>query len=148
MIELNIENPREINNKFCELIGMKPIKAVLLNVDTKEVKTYFSISCLYKKPKGWVNTKICILKTPLFPDFTDPINFSKLIELQWEMFGNIGDQYFRMRNESFAVNYLFSKVRAIETLLSYGGSEMLEEYIDRIYSTNFYIDLNLEDFKC
>lgn len=137
-MEIDIKNIKEINNRFCELVGIKPIKSALLNLDTGELRTYLTTSCLYKKPKGWINIEVYTFDKPIYPDFTNPINFSLLIEVQWKMFGTIGEQYVKINEESFAANYLYTKLRAVEILKSYGGSDALDEYCKALQGLDFF----------
>ena len=55
-------------------------------------------------------------------------NFSALINVQWFLFGELGDVYQRTGNETFEVNYLKTRLKAIKMCKSFGGGEMLEEY--------------------
>lgn len=141
---ISIDNPKQINNRFCELVGIRPIKSALINTDTGQLRTYVTTSCLYKKPKGWENVEVYTFDEPIYPDFTEPLNFNMLLEVQWQMFGTLGEQYTKLKNESFAVNYLFTKLKAIEILLSYGGSDTLDAYCKQIRELNFYWDTELE----
>ena len=52
MIPLDINDIEQLNITFCELVGIKPIRALLINEDTGEGRTYFTTNCVYRKPKG------------------------------------------------------------------------------------------------
>ena len=140
---LDINDVNQLNKVFCELVGIKPVKAVLYNPETQEVKTYTNSSCLYRKPKGWENSVGINLESPQYPDFTDLDNFSLLLNLQWESFGYLGEQYIRVANESFQVNYLFMKIKAIQTVKAYGGSTALTNFVDKIRNAPFSYKLEV-----
>ena len=144
---LNLNKPLEINEAFCRTMGIKPVKGALINLDTNEIRYYETISSLYRKPVGWINIKSIIFKTPVYPNFLDPNNFTLLLEVQWQVFGCMDGQYKKIQNESFAVNYLYSKIRAIETLKCYGGSEMMDVYIDMVKDIHFSLEIDANDFN-
>lgn len=142
---LDLSKPKEVNEVFCKTIGIKPLAGVIINLDTNEVRYYQCPTSLYRKPVGWSNIKTICFKEPMYPNFLDPYNFIMLMEVQWLVFGCIDNQYKRIKNESFPVNYLYSKIKAIETLRNYGGSEMMDIYIDMIKDIRFTIEVPIND---
>ena len=143
---LDINNIDDLNKTFCDLVGIKPIKALLIHAETQERKTYTTTKCAYRRPKGWENAKLIIFKHPVYPDLTEEYNAIKLINVQWHLFGNIGDQYVMMNNEDFQTNYLYTKIKAIQTLRVFGGSDMLDEFCRQVREIDFDYDL-FEDEK-
>ena len=142
---IDINDTEQLNTTFCQLVGIKPIKAILYNPETNEAKTYSSTNCIYRRPKGWENAIVNTYDKPKYPDFTEKENFYALLDLQWKLFGSLGDQYVRLKDESFEVNYLYSKVKAIQILKAYGGSEMLDKFIEEIKNLTFTYNIVLED---
>ena len=138
---LDLNDLVSLNKEFCKTIDLKPTRCALINMDTGDIRVYESISSLYKKPKGWENVKAVRFQDPVYPDFTTPDNFLTLLNVQWELFGNLGGQYNRMSDENFIANYIYNKIRAVQTLRSYGGSEMLEEFINRIHNIDYKFEV-------
>ena len=136
MLFLDINDVEQLNITFCELVGIKPIRALLIAEDG-EVKPYTTTNCIYRKPKGWENSEVVTFDYPKYPDFTEEHNFCILINIQWELFGNLGDQYLKMKEESFPVNYLYTKIKAIQTMKAYGGSDMLNEFCERVRNSDY-----------
>ena len=141
---LDISNPEELNKEFCKLVGIRPIKGALINDDTGEVRTYISSNSVYKTPKGWTNFKSVIFKEPMYPNFLELENFYALLELQWQIFGSLGGSYNKIDNENFITNYLYNKVKAIQILKSYGGSEMLDIFIKEIQKLNYSFNVEVD----
>ena len=123
--------------EFCELTGIKKIVGYIRNLDTDEIRSYSNRSSLYRPPKGWVNIEVIILNKTSYPDLTSPINFIKLLNIQWSLFGEIGAQYVLQENETFQENYLYNRINAIKTCKSFGGGEMLNEYLETVKNTDF-----------
>lgn len=119
----------QINDEFCKEIGIKKASCFLLNKDTNEVRYYTNLSGLYKKPQGWTNISKHKFNKPKYPDFIkNPFNFTLLLNVQWYMFGELGDIYKRNGEECFEANYLKTRLKAIKMCRSFGGGEMLDEY--------------------
>ena len=142
---LDINDPVTLNEQFCKTVEIRPVRCALINLDTEELRTYESISSLYKRPKGWVNVQAVNFQKPIYPDFTIPENFLALLDIQWEMFGNLGGQFNRINQEDFICNYLYNKIRAVQTLRAYGGSDMLQEYINRLHNINYQFEVTVND---
>lgn len=143
-MELDVE---QLNITFCDIVGIKPIRGLIINEDTEEVRTYQSINSLYRIPKSWSNCNIkrVIFDTYRYPDFTLVDNFYLLLDIQWQLFGNIGDQYIRIRDESFPVNYLYNKVKALQTIKAYGGSDMLYEFCKKVRECQYVYTFTEEE---
>ena len=119
----------QLNTEFCKECGIKQAACYLLNPDTGEVRFYSNISGLYKHPVTWKKVEQYRFDKPRYPDLiTNHYNFTKLINIQWKMFGEIGDVYKKTGNESFEYCYLKTRLTAIKMCKSFGGGEMLEEY--------------------
>lgn len=128
----------QLNTEFCKECGIKQASCYILNKETGEVRFYSNPTGVYKKPAGW--TKIATVKfdKPKYPNLIDnPYNFSALIGVQWDMFGEIGDAYKRNGDESFEYNYVKTRLTAIKMCKSFGGGEMLDEYKKAIRETLF-----------
>lgn len=122
-----------INEEFCKEVGIKKAICYIVNEDTNEVRFYTNLSGMYKKPSGWKNITAYKFDEARYPDFiNNPVNFSMLINIQWYLFGEIGDVYKRNGNESFEENYLKTRLTAMKMCKSFGGGEMLEEYKKQI----------------
>lgn len=132
-----MEKIKQLNKEFSELVGIKKVQAFIINTESDEIRYYSYPSGKYKKPKGWEKSLAVSLPEPIYPDFTSSENFTKLINIQWNMFGNVGSQYNKLENESFQVNYLSTKIAAIKVARSLGGGAMLEKYIERVCNTDF-----------
>lgn len=118
-----------LNNEFCKECGIKKAVCCLYNKDTGEIRFYSSMSGAYKKPSGWKNIEVIKFDKPKYPDLiNNPLNFSILINIQWDMFGEIGDAYKKNGTESFEYNYVKTRLTAIKMCKSFGGGEMLDEY--------------------
>ena len=141
METISPEGIKILNKKFCELVGIRKISAYITNNDTQETRYYAYPSAIYKPPKGWVNTTSGVFSEPKYPDLTKPNNFIKLINIQWDLFKNLGPQYIKISDESFEVNYLTTKIAGIKLCQSFGGGELLEEYLETVRNTDFYYDL-------
>lgn len=137
---LNITDAEGVNKTFCDLVGIKPIKAVLTNLDTHEERFYTSRTSVYKHPKDWKNVSTKIFKNPIYPDFTNPVNFLQLLDIHWYLFGNLGTVYNRVQDESFELNFLYHKLQAIIAMKGYGGSDVLDMFIQMVKDINFYIE--------
>lgn len=137
------ETIKEINKEFCQLVGINPICGIIINTDTKEIRKYKVKSSLYRRPKNWQNCIALKFKQPIYPDFSLPENFVLLMELNWQMFGTIGEQY-QNYNESFVYNYLDNRVKAIRMIQSYGGSETVDLYIKEVQNLKYVYLINYE----
>lgn len=123
---------QQINEEFCKEIGIKKACCYLLNKDTDEIRFYSNVSGLYKKPAGWKNIEKQKFEA-CYPDFINNCyNFCMLLNVQWYLFGELGDVYKRNGNEPFELNYLKMRLKAIKLCKSFGGGEMLEEYKKKV----------------
>lgn len=136
-----------LNTEFCKEVGIKQALCYIVNKETGETRFYSSISGAYKKPSGWKKIAVYKFNKPRYPDLiNNPYNFTMLLNVQWEMFGEIGDAYKRTGEESFEYNYLKTRLTAIKMCKSFGGGEMLDEYKAVIQSMPFdYINIENED---
>ena len=133
----------EINAQFCELCGIKKYLGYLYNIRTKERRYYFNRSSLYRLPNGWTHEDTISSALPngepIYPDLiNNPKNFSLLINIHWEMFGELGQVYTNSYNECFEATYLRTRVQAINVCKSFGGGEMLDLYMQNVRNTKFY----------
>jgi hypothetical protein len=120
---------KTLNAEFCKECGIKKAVGYILNKDDHDIRFYSSPSSLYKKPSGWKNTETVKFKEPRYPDLiNNPLNFSMVLNIQWQMFGELGDVYKKNGNETFEYNYIKTRLSAIKMAKSYGGGEMLDEY--------------------
>lgn len=123
----NLEDEK-INQEFCKEVGIKKACCYLQNRDTGEIRYYSNLSGLYKNPKNWKNI-IRKKIEPCYPDIiNDYKNFSLVINTHWDLFGELGEAYYRTGLESFEANYLKTRIRAMKMCKSLGGGDMLEEY--------------------
>ena len=119
----------DLNTEFCKEVGIKPAACYLLNPDTGETRFYSNLSGLYKKPAGWENVESYKFEKPKYPDLiSNPYNFSQVVNVQWFMFGEMGDIYKREGQETFEYNYIKTRLTAMKMTRSFGGGEMLDEY--------------------
>lgn len=146
-MEIDIEDIDNLNKKFSELMGVKKIHSLVKNNDTNEVRYYAHRSGAYKKPKGWKNVTAIVLPKPIYPDFTKPSNFTKLLNIQWDIFRSLGPQYTKVMDEPFEVNYLVNKIQGIQVCRAFGGGELLDDYIKVVRNTEFEYDI-MEDVLC
>ena len=132
----------KLNAEFCKECGIKQAICYIVNPETGEIRFYSNISCAYKKPSGWNKVESYRFDKPRYPDLiNNPNNFSALINIQWDMFGELGDAYKKSGKESFEYNYVKTRLTAIKMCKSFGGGEMLEEYKKAIQATLFdYLD--------
>lgn len=128
--------------ELSELADVKPMKAFIFNKDTKELRFYTRKNP--KTPKDWTNCIKGNFETPVYPDYTEPYNFTKFINVQWDLFGSIGPQYFKIDQESFEAKYLFIKIQAIKMHRNYGGSSHLDNYLKTLRETKFDYPLPME----
>ena len=126
-----------LNEQFCKEVGIKQVVCYLFNPDTQEIRFYSNLSGLYKKPVGWKNIEQYKLEKPLYPDLFYPNNFCKLLNIQWKMFGELGDIYKKTGTESFEYCYLKTRLTAMKMAKSFGGGEMLEEYKKAVRDCDF-----------
>lgn len=127
-----------LNAEFCKECGIKQAVCYLLNKETGEIRFYSGLSGLYKHPSGWKKIEAFKFDKPRYPDLiNNPFNFSELINIQWYMFGEIGDVYKREGNETFEYNYVKTRLAAMKMTKSFGGGEMLEEYKKAIQEIPF-----------
>lgn len=128
---------KQINDEFCKEAGIKKACCYLLNKDTDEIRFYSNLSGLYKKPAGWVNIEKGKFES-CYPDFiNNSYNFCTLLNVQWYLFGELKDVYRRTGNESFEVNYLKTKLKAMKLCRSLGGGEMMDEYKKKLQQLPF-----------
>ncbi len=140
MLELTNE---KINEEFCKEVGIKKACCYLLNKDTKEKRYYSNLSGLYKKPKNWKNILGRKFKS-CYPDLiNNPSNFCALLNIQWFLFGQLGNVYERTGDECFEVNYLKTRLNALKLSRSLGGGDMLEEYKNLVKQITF--EYNIEE---
>lgn len=133
----------ELVDEFCKEVGIKKACCYLLNEDTDEIRFYSNLSGLYKKPVGW--NRIDKGKfNPRYPNLLDPYNFTLLLNVQWDLFGKLGDCYKRNGDESFEENYLKTRLQAMKMCKSYGGGDMLEEYKKQVKDLPFYWEVEDE----
>jgi hypothetical protein len=144
-MEIDSNHLEELNKEFSELVGIKKVRAFIINKDSEEIRYYSHPSAVYKIPKGWENVITGVLKNAIYPDFTEPYNFIKLINIQWEVFGSLGPQYNKLMNEPFELNYLINKIQGIKIARSFGGGELLDEYIEKVRKTDFDYDIGESD---
>lgn len=136
---------KQINDAFCEEVGIKKICCALKNKDTGQIKYYVSPSGIYKIPKNWKekDTQKIKLTTPIYPDvITNAKNFSLLLNVQWQMFGELGDVYTKTGVESFECNYVKTRLKALKMCRSFGGGEMFEQYKQNVINLPFEYDIN------
>lgn len=131
-----------LNKEFCKECGIKQATCYILNTETNEVRFYKKLSGTKKKPIGWKNTEIYKFNKPKYPDLiNNPYNFLTLLNIQWDMFGEVGEIYKKNGKEPFEYNYLKTRLSAIKMCKSFGGGEMLDEYKKAIQTAPFnYID--------
>ena len=138
------EKLKKINDEFCEVAGIKRACCCIRNLDTGEVRYYSNISSLYKKPVGWENYDgFKISDVPVYPDLIgNDANFLKLLNVQWDMFKSLGQCYKNYENEPFQATYLKTRLNGIKTCKSFGGGEMLDEYLKSVRNVDFeYMEL-------
>ena len=135
----------DLNTEFCKECGIRQAACYNLNKDTGEIRFYSSLSGAYRKPSGWKHVETFKFDKPRYPDLiNNPINFSALINIQWDMFGELGDVYKKNGKESFEYNYVKTRLTAIKMCKSFGGGEMLDEYKKAIQNTLFdYLDIEI-----
>ena len=141
------KDKESIIKDFCDLVGIKAITAYKQNTETGELKLYSNVSSLYKKLKGWneENTTYCRLGKPIYPNLLEPENFLTLLNIQWNIFGKLGQSYIKTKeDESFEENYLINRFFAIKMCQSLGGGEMLDKYLKTLSATPWTYDLEEE----
>ena len=135
-----MELSERINEDFCKEVGIKPITCSVENKDTGEVKYYLNKSSLYKAPKNWINIEKHVYDKPQYPDLiNNPDNFLKLLNIQWKLFGKLGNVYTKTGEECFELNYLKTRLNAVKLCKSIGGGDGLDVYIEEILNTRFEI---------
>ena len=128
----------ELNEAFCEELELKKALVQVTNMETGEARAYSSKSSLYRLPVGWNNVETIEFDAPRYPDFiNNNNNFCKLLNIHWFMFKHLGNQYTQNDLESFQYNYIETRLKAIQMCKSFGGGEMLEEYIKTVRNTMF-----------
>ena len=135
----------QINNAFCEEVGIKKICCALKNKKSGEIKYYVSPSALYKIPKNWQEKDIQKIKLqePIYPDIiTNTKNFLLLLNVQWSMFGELGDVYTKTGVETFECNYVKTRLKALKMCRSFGGGEMFEQYVENVKNLPFEYNIN------
>ena len=134
-------NIEEINNEFCQLVGLKKAKSFILNNNSGEIRYYAHSSGKYKCPKGWTNVTTGILDKAVYPDMTEPYNFCLLLNVQWDIFESLGASYSKVGDESFEINYIMNKIQGIKMARSFGAGQLLDDYIAQLKQTQFYYDI-------
>lgn len=128
---------QQINDEFCKEVGIKKACCSLFNEETGEIRYYTNLSGLYKQPVGWKHIRkekfdLC------YPDLiNNEFNFCGLLNIQWFLDGQLGDVYKRNGTETFQVNYLKTRLKALKLCRALGGGEMLEEYKKRVKELPF-----------
>lgn len=129
---------QQINDEFCKEMGLRKIKCVLTNTDTNEQRSYTTLSGIYKPPKNWKHYTYQIFDNPNYPDIiTNPNNFCKILNVQWDLFNSIGETYTKTGEETFQEAYIKMRLRAIKLCKSLGGGDGLDTYMDRIKQLKF-----------
>lgn len=142
MLELT---DKQINDEFCKEVGIKKACCYLLNEDTQEIRYYSNLSGLYKRPKNWKNIQAKKFKN-CYPDLIhNAHNFCALLNVQWFLFGQLGDVYERTGDECFEVNYLKTRLKALKLSRSLGGGDMLQEYKKLVKDIIFEYDIEVEE---
>ena len=119
----------DLNKEFCKEVGIKPVSSYIINKDTGEVKFFTRKTAAPKLPTDWKNIIAAEFKHKRYPDLiNNPYNFTALLNVQWFMFGELGDVYTRDGTESFEYKYVKTRLTAMKLAKSYGGGEMLEAY--------------------
>lgn len=135
-------SPEELNEEFCKECGIKPIYGYTMKDVFTEPTYYYSkqslTKALKKLPQGYAY-QIC--ETPTYPDLlNEEINFIKFINVQWNIFGQIGtDMYIKVSDESFQYNYMMMRLNALKACKAFGGGEMMEEYKKALRKTQFIV---------
>lgn len=128
---------QKINDEFCKEMGIKQYTCYVQNEDTGEVRYYINPSGYYKTPKGWDN----IIRQKIEPKYPDlinnPNNFLKLLNIQWKLFGCLGDQYMKNGDENFEVNYITTRLKACKMCRTLGGGGGLDVYKKEVLNTKF-----------
>lgn len=128
----------DLNTEFCKECDIKKASCCIINKETGEIRFYTSPTGIYKKPAGWTKIQTVKFDTPRYPNLIEnPFNFSALINIQWELFGEVGDAYKRTGDETFEYNYVRTRLSAIKMCKSFGGGEMLDMYKEAIRNTLF-----------
>ena len=122
---------------FCTEVGIKRIKSYIKNKDTNEIRFYSQDSSKYRTPKGWKNVERVSLDAYIYPDLTKPENFIKLLKCHWELFNKFGLYQSLGNNESFEINYILTRLKAIRTCRAMGGGEMLDYYLQELRKIDF-----------
>lgn len=133
---INQLNDEDIIIDFCIEVGIKRIKSYIRNRDTNEIRFYSQDSSKYRTPKGWKNVERVSLDAYTYPDLRKPNNFMKLLQCHWDTFNKLG-LYQRTGIESFEINYILTRLKAIKTCKSMGGGEMLDYYLDELQKIDF-----------
>ena len=140
---------QEINDEFCKEVGIRKTCCYIYNKDTSEIRYYTTNSGLYKSPKTWKH----VIKgkyEPRYPNLiSNPYNFLLLLNIQWFMFGELGDTYRRTGEETFEANYVKTRLKALKMCRSLGCGEgdMFNVYKERVrelpftYMDNLYMDM-------
>lgn len=136
MLPTNSDKEKIISN-FCNATGIRKVTSYIKNKDTNEIRYYISPKSIYKKPRGWDNTEVGVFNHGKYPDLTEPNNFLKLIDVHWKLFGCLGHQYEIKNDESFPLNYIETRTKAINLCKSLGGGEMLDIYLQMLKTTEF-----------
>ena len=140
--QIKIQELETLNDEFCQEVGLKKISCILINEDTDEIRYYSSLSALNRFPVGWKNCKAIKFNKPCYPDLiTNCNNFCTLLNIKWDMFKELNNQpYFNLKDECFQATYVRTQLMAIKMSRSFGGGEMLDEYIKAIKNATFEIE--------
>ena len=149
--QIQTQSIDSLNEEFCKEVGIKKIAGILINCDTDEIRYYSSVSSLKKIPAGWKSCKAIKFEKPLYPDLINNCNnFCALLNIKWDMFKELNNQpYIKLKEECFQATYIRTQLMAIKMSKSFGGGEMLNNYINAIKSTMFEFEFELleEDYS-
>lgn len=143
----------KINQKFCTLVGIQPLKSLIGNFDNLDYRAYYSKSSCYRIPKRWQNdnVKSYAFKNPVYPDFVaSSYNFSKLLAADYSITGSI--EIHCTGPQTLPVQYLSDKVRALEmmSLLNKPNiilSNFKTVLINQVWEYNLEKEVTDEDFQ-
>lgn len=144
--QIETQDLDKLNEEFCKEVGLKKIVCVLTNLDTNETRYYSSLSALSRFPVGWVNCEAIRFEKPIYPDLIfNCNNFCTLLNIKWDMFKELNNQpYIKLKDECFQATYLRTQLMAIKMSKSFGGGEMLDEYLKAI--KNAYFEYGEEEY--
>lgn len=135
----------ELCRAFCSFTGIKAARCCLYDDKKDDYLYYRSVRYLDNPPKGWEKAhKIIFSPHNIYPDLTAPENFSKLINVQWKVFGTLkGECYTNLVDEPFEHNYIRTRLKALKITLASGmRGDMFDEYITELRKVKFrFIDI-------